>query len=88
MDKNTKALKLEDLSMQGGIITATSQTPGLRIGTKITLTIDKNTKADCTVIKKVGKNIKARVTKVYVKKESKKKEIMELQAAIPASQRG
>ena len=69
MDKNTRALKLENVTMKGGIITATSKTSKLRKGGKIVLTVNKYTRAEGVIISKLGTQIKARVTQVFTNKE-------------------
>jgi len=66
-DKNTRALKLENVSVKGGIVTATCLTPRVKVGNEITLGVDENTKLECKVIKKIGTQIKARVIKVLQK---------------------
>jgi len=48
-DKNTRALKLENVSVKGGIVTATCLTPRVKVGNEITLGVDENTKLECKV---------------------------------------
>ena len=91
----TRPLKLENVSMQGGIITADCLTPGIKVKGHITLRVNEETKVECVVIKKIGKQIKARVIKVYAKQESAKitdemqgaKNINTQEIAVPAGAR-
>jgi len=70
MDKNIMQIELVDITMKGGIITATSKTPKIKRGNKIAMKLDDNTVVECVVIKKLGRQIKARMEKVIIKKGS------------------
>ena len=72
MDKNTVQIKLFNITIKGGIITATTETPKIKIGNKIVIRLDDNTAVECVIIKKLGRQIKARVEKELIKKSKDK----------------
>jgi len=65
-----RAFSLEDVSQQGGIITATVKEPGLKKGEKITFSTEHDEVLQCVVINKLGHQVKLRVEKVAVRKQS------------------
>jgi hypothetical protein len=68
MNKNRRAFTLEDMSQQGGIITATVKEHGVKKGEKITFSTEHDEVIQCVVINKVGHQVKLRVEKIAVKK--------------------
>lgn len=73
MAKNTVQIKLVNMTMKGGIITATTETSKIRKGNKIVMKLDDNTVVECVIIKKLGRQIKARVEKIIIKKSKDEK---------------
>ena len=67
-DGKRRAFRLEDMSQQGGIITATVKESGIRKGEKITFSTEHAEIIQCVVINKIGRQVKLRVEKIAVKK--------------------